>query len=123
MAVPWNSKFDLRRLARAVNGTVCHALPLASQEELGYCDKKRRQRLRIATIVVRGATDNFMMILNVPSMMVVNNFKCTITWTDVMTRAGAVEIELATQIAAYADTLPGLRTICCQTFSTAWSFP
>lgn len=75
MAVRLNSKFDLRRLSKAVNATVLPRLQAPTQEELGYCDAVNVEELgdtcivsfrnegkgsRVATIVIRGATDNFM---------------------------------------------------------------
>lgn len=75
MAVRLNSKFDLRRLSKAVNATVLPRLTPPTQEELGYCDAVLVEELgdtgivafrneakdsRIATIVIRGATDNYM---------------------------------------------------------------
>lgn len=75
MAVRLNSKFDLRRLSKAVNGTVLPRLTPPTQEELGYCDAVLVEELgdtgivafrndgkdsRIATIVIRGATENYM---------------------------------------------------------------
>lgn len=75
MGIRLMSKFDLRRLAKAVNGTVLPRLTAPNQEELGYCDSVVVEELgdtsivafrnkgddsRIATIVIRGATDNFM---------------------------------------------------------------
>lgn len=75
MAVRLNSKFDLRRLSKAVNATVLPRLTPPTPEELGYCDAVLVEELgdtgivafrnegkdsRIATIVIRGATDNYM---------------------------------------------------------------
>ncbi|XP_037821666.1 T-complex protein 1 subunit theta [Lucilia sericata] len=134
MAVRLNSKFDLRRLARAVNGTVLPRITTPSQEELGYCDKVCIEELgdtaivafrnegkdsRIATIVVRGATDNFMDDIERAIDDGVNNFKCLSRDGRYVPGAGAVEIELATQIAAYADTLPGLEQYAVRRFATA----
>lgn len=75
MAVRLNSKFDLRRLCKTVNGTILPRLTQPTKEELGYCDvvcveergdtplvvfKLTGKESRLATIVVRGATDNLM---------------------------------------------------------------
>lgn len=75
MAVRLMSKFDLRRLSKAVNGTVLPRLTPPTQEELGFCDavvveelgdtsivafRSQNNDSRIATVVIRGATDNFM---------------------------------------------------------------
>lgn len=75
MAVMLPSKFELRRLSKAVNGTVLPRLTPPTAEELGYCDavfveelgdtaivafRSQDKSSQIATIVIRGATDNFM---------------------------------------------------------------
>lgn len=49
----------------------------------------------------------------------VNNFKCLSRDGRYVPGAGAVEIELATQIAAYADTLPGLEQYAVRRFAAA----
>jgi len=63
---------------------------------------------RIATVVIRGATDNFMDDIERALDDAVNNFKCLTRDGRYLPGAGATEIELATQLSAYADTLPGL---------------
>lgn len=75
MAVRLMSKFELRRLSKAVNGTVLPRLTPPTAEELGFCDavvteelgdtsvvafRNQAKESRVATIVIRGATDNFM---------------------------------------------------------------
>lgn len=51
MAVRLNSKFDLRRLSRAVNATVLPRITTPSKEELGYCDKVCVEELGDTAIV------------------------------------------------------------------------
>lgn len=75
MAVRLNSKFDLRRLSKAVSATVLPRLTPPTAEELGYCDSVNVEELgdtgivafrnegkesRISTVVIRGATENYM---------------------------------------------------------------
>lgn len=75
MAVRLNSKFDLRRLSKAVSATVLPRLTPPTAEELGYCDavvveelgdtgivafRNEGKESRISTIVIRGATENYM---------------------------------------------------------------
>jgi len=134
MGVRLNSKFDLRRLSRAVNGTVLPRITTPSQEELGYCDKVCIEELgdtaivafrnegkdsRIATIVVRGATDNYMDDIERAIDDGVNNFKTLTRDGRYVPGAGATEIELATQLADYADKLPGLEQYAVRKFASA----
>ena len=75
MAVRLTSKWDVRRLCRAVNATPLPKLTPPTAEELGYADLVRVDELgdtsvvifkmestesKISTIVVRGATENYM---------------------------------------------------------------
>ncbi|XP_017105802.2 T-complex protein 1 subunit theta [Drosophila bipectinata] len=134
MAVRLNSKFDLRRLSRSVNATVLPRITTPSQEELGYCDKVCIEELgdttivafrnegkdsRIATVVIRGATDNFMDDIERALDDGVNNFKCLTRDGRYLPGAGATEIELATQLSAFADTLPGLEQYAVRKFANA----
>lgn len=74
---------------------------------------------RIATIVIRGATDNFLDDIERAIDDGVNNFKCLSRDGRYVPGAGATEIELATQISAYADTLPGLEQYAVRRFAAA----
>lgn len=134
MAVRLNSKFDLRRLSKAVNGIVLPRLTAPTQEELGYCDQVVVEELgdtgivafrnegssnRIATIVIRGATDNFMDDIERAINDGVNTFKTLTKDGRLVVGAGSIEIALASQLAEYADTLPGLDQYAVRKFATA----
>lgn len=134
MAVRLNSKFDLRRLSKAVNGTVLPRLTPPSTEELGYCDNVFVNELgdtsvcifrsegtdsRIATIVIRGSTDNYMDDIERAIDDGVNTFKGLTRDGRFLPGAGATEIELARQLAEYADTLPGLDQYAVRKFAVA----
>lgn len=139
MAVRLNSKFDLRRLSKAVNGTVLPQLTPPTPQELGYCDEVSHDELgdtvvvafwqlgkdsRIATVVVRGATDNYMDDIERAIDDGVNTFKGLARCGKLVPGAGAVELELANQLIQYADTLPGLEQYAVRKFATALeSFP
>ena len=66
MEVRLHSKFDLRRLRKTVNYTALPRLTPPTSEELGYSDsgvtifRSKGQDSKIATIVIRGATDKYM---------------------------------------------------------------
>ncbi|XP_035794616.1 T-complex protein 1 subunit theta-like [Anopheles albimanus] len=137
MAVRLNSKFDLRRLSKAVNGTVLPRLTPPSTEELGYCDnvyvhelgdtsvtifKSEAAESRIATIVIRGSTDNYMDDIERVIDDGVNTFKGLTRDGRFLAGGGAVEIELAQQLAEYADTLPGLEQYAVRKFAAALEY-
>jgi T-complex protein 1 subunit theta len=134
LAVRLNSKFDLRRLSKAVNGTVLPRLTPPTPEELGYCDHVNIEELgdtvvvafrndgvdsRIATIVVRGSTDNYMDDIERSVDDGVNTFKGLTRDGRFLPGGGAVEIELAQHLSEYADTLPGLEQYAVRKFATA----
>uniref|UniRef100_U5EWC2 T-complex protein 1 subunit theta n=1 Tax=Corethrella appendiculata TaxID=1370023 RepID=U5EWC2_9DIPT len=134
MAVRLNSKFDLRRLSKTVNGTVLPRLTPPTTEELGYCDSVYVDELgdtsvcvfrfdgvdsRIATIVIRGATDNYMDDIERAIDDGVNTFKGLTRDGRFVPGAGATEIDIAQQLSIYADTLPGLDQYAVRKFATA----
>ncbi|CAH0720058.1 unnamed protein product, partial [Brenthis ino] len=134
MAVRLNSKFDLRRLARTVNGTVLPRLTTPTAEELGYCDTVRVDEVgdtrvvvfrmeskesRISTVVIRGSTENYMDDIERAIDDGVNTFKGIARDGRFVPGAGATEIELAHQLLQYADTLPGLEQYAVRKFAVA----
>ncbi|CAH1173507.1 unnamed protein product [Phaedon cochleariae] len=134
MAVRLNSKFDLRRLSKTVGGTVLPRLTAPTPQEIGYADIVCVEELgdtpivafrlvgkesRISTIVIRGATDNYMDDIERAIDDGVNTFKCIARDGRFVPGAGATEAELSVQLAKYADTLPGLEQYAVRKFAAA----
>ncbi|XP_015597853.1 T-complex protein 1 subunit theta [Cephus cinctus] len=134
MAVRIPSKFDIRRLCKAVGGTALSKLMPPTKEELGYADSVHIDELgdtsvvvfrldgnesRISTIVIRGSTENYMDDIERAIDDGVNTFKGITRDGRFVAGAGATEVELAAQIAAYADTLPGLEQYAVRKFASA----
>lgn len=134
MGVRLNSKFDLRRLCKAVNATALPRLTPPATSELGYADsvavdelgdtavvvfKLESNESRIATIVIRGATENYMDDIERAIDDGVNTFKGVTKDPRFLPGAGATELELAHQVGRYADTLPGLEQYAVHAFATA----
>lgn len=105
-----------------------------TQEELGYADSVHTDELgdtavvvfrldgkdsKISTILVRGSTENYMDDIERCIDDGVNTFKCVTRDGRFLAGAGATEIELAAQIATYADTRPGLEQYAVRKFATA----
>ncbi|XP_028133133.1 T-complex protein 1 subunit theta [Diabrotica virgifera virgifera] len=139
MVVRLNSKFDLRRLCKTVGATCLPRLTAPTSQELGYADivcveelgdtpivsfRLEGKESRISTIVIRGATDNYMDDIERAIDDGVNTFKGISRDGRFVPGAGAVEAELAVQLTKYADTLPGLEQYAVRKFASALeSFP
>eukprot|EP00058_Branchiostoma_floridae_P005088 XP_002590576.1 hypothetical protein BRAFLDRAFT_114782 [Branchiostoma floridae] len=135
MVVRLNSKFDLRRLCKAVGATALPRLTQPTAEELGHCDmvysdeigedkvvvfKQEKEESALATIVIRGSTENIMDDIERAIDDGVNNFKVITRDQRLLPGAGATEIELARQLASYAETCPGLEQYAIMKYAEAF---
>lgn len=105
-----------------------------TKEELGYADSVYIDEIgdtlvvkfaingkdsRISTIIVRGSTENYMDDIERAIDDGVNTFKGITRDGRFLPGAGATEIELASQLVTFADTLPGLEQYAAHRFATA----
>jgi T-complex protein 1 subunit theta len=135
MAVRLLSKFDLRRVAKTVGGTVLAKIIPPSPEDMGYCDnvyvdevgdvpvilfKQEKDEGSISTIVVRGSTDNIMDDIERAIDDGVNNFKALTKDNRLLPGAGAVDIEIAKQLTSIAESYPGLEQYAIKKFAEAF---
>jgi len=134
MAVRLMSKWDVRRLARATGATALPKMTPPTKEELGMADSVYVDELgdteivvfkvgdnesRVSTIVIRGATDNYMDDIERAVDDGVNVFKGLCKDGHMTAGGGATEIELARQVAAWAETHPGLEQYSINKFAEA----
>lgn len=134
MAVRLNSKWDLRRVCKTVGATALPRLTAPTKEELGYADsvavdevgetsvvvfKNEARESRIATIVIRGSTDNYMDDIERAVDDGVNTFKGITRDGRFVPGGGACEVELARQVASFGETLPGMDQYAVKKFATA----
>jgi len=134
MAVRLTSKWDVRRLCRAVNATPLPKLTPPTAEELGYADLVRVDELgdtsvvifkmestesKISTIVVRGATENYMDDIERAIDDGVNTYKGLCRDGRLVAGAGAVEMELAKEVTSFGEKCEGLEQYAVQKFAQA----
>jgi len=134
MAVRLMSKWDVRRLARATGATALPKMTPPTSEELGMADsvyvdelgdteivvfKVGDKESRVSTIVIRGATDNYMDDIERAVDDGVNVFKGLCKDGHLTPGGGATEIELARQVSQWAETHPGLEQYSINKFGEA----
>ena len=131
MAVRLQSKFDVRRVAKSVGATVLPRIEVPKAEEIGFCDRvfidevgdipvvifKQKTKSKIATIVVRGSTDNVMDDIERAVDDGINTFKGLTKDDRLLAGAGAVEMQLARRVASFGETLPGMEQYAVQKFA------
>ncbi|XP_053312780.1 T-complex protein 1 subunit theta isoform X2 [Spea bombifrons] len=137
MVVRLNSKWDLRRLCKTVGSTALPRLTPPTPEEMGHCNsvyltevgdtqvvvfKHEKEDGAIATIVIRGSTDNLMDDVERAVDDAVNNFKVLTRDKRLVPGGGATEIELAKQITSYGESCPGLDQYAIKKFGEAFEF-
>jgi T-complex protein 1 subunit theta len=124
MAIKVVSKFELRRLCKAVNATAMVRVGAPAPGELGYADIVEVQELSsrnvtvfkqhdddsaVTTIVLRGATMNLLDDIERAVDDAVNVAKVLCKDGRMLPGAGAAEIELAHKLNRFAETTPGLE--------------
>lgn len=134
MAVRLNSKWDLRRVCKVIGATILPKMTVPTREDLGSCDnvyvsevgetsvivfKQDGSESRIATIIIRGATDNYMDDIERAIDDGVNTFKGLTRDGRLVPGAGAVEIELAKEVTSFGETCPGLEQYAIKKFAEA----
>lgn len=135
MAVRLTSKFDNRRLCKATGATALARVGGPTPEELGEADvvelveiggtwctviKNEKGDSSIATIVVRGSTQNFLDDVERAIDDGVNVVKGIAKDGRHVPGAGATEIEVARQLKAFADKTPGLDQYAIRKFGEAF---
>jgi len=134
MAIKVMSKFELRRLCRAVGATALVRVGPPTPEELGYADSVSVQELSsklvtvfrhedadaaVATIVLRGATMNTLDDIERSLDDAVNTAKQLCKDGRLLPGAGAGDIELAAQVAAFGAATPGLEQYAINRYAEA----
>lgn len=129
------SKFDLRRLCRVVNATPLARLGPPTPEEAGWVDvmecteiggdrvtvfrQDPMEKSKMATIVLRGATQNLLDDLERAVDDGVNVLKSLLKDGRLVPGAGATEVELAKRVEAYGAGLRGLSQHSAKRYASA----
>lgn len=136
------SKFDLRRLCRVVNATPLARLGAPSPEEMGWVDVMETKEIggdrvtvfrqehhsqgsegpeksKMATIILRGATQNLLDDLERAVDDGVNVLKALLKDGRLVPGAGATELELARKVEKYGSGLKGLQQHSVKRFAEA----
>lgn len=134
MAVKIMSKWELKRIARAVGATPIIKIETLRPEEIGYADevhfqeissqkcivfKRNQEENKMATIVLRGSTTHMLDDLERAIDDGVNTIKVLCRDQRLVPGAGATEIHLAHKITEFAKTQPGLDQYAIERFGQA----
>lgn len=137
MAVRIPSKFDLRRLCRALGATPLARLGAPLAEELGSAESVESLEIgsdrctvfksstenggRLATIVLRGSTQNALDDLERSIDDAVNTVRTIVTRDDrVVPGAGACEMALSRALSRFADLTPGVSQYAVRAFAESF---
>ncbi|XP_041947775.1 T-complex protein 1 subunit theta isoform X2 [Alosa sapidissima] len=135
MVVRLNSKWDLRRLCKTVGAVALPRVTPPTPEEMGRCDsvylsevgdtqvvvfKHEKEDNAIASVVIRGSTDNLMDDIERAVADGVNTFKALVRDQRLVPGGGATEIELAKQITSYGESCPGLEQYAIKKFAESF---
>ncbi|CAG8545641.1 7316_t:CDS:10 [Cetraspora pellucida] len=139
MVVKVLSKFDLRRLCRVVGASVLARLGPPTPEEMGFCDivetveiggdrvtvfRQENEISKTATIVIRGATQNFLDDAERAIDDGVNVVKAVIRDGRLVAGAGATEMELLKRLLSFGEKTPGINQHSIKSFAEAFEvFP
>jgi len=135
MCVKVPSKFQLRRVCQAVGAIPLVKIGAPTPEELGICDvvtvdeigstqcvifRQEKEESKVATIVVRGSTDNIMDDVERAIDDGVNVFKSMCKDAQFVPGAAATEIELARRLLSLSDSTPGLEQYAIRKYAEAF---
>lgn len=137
MAVRIPSKFDLRRLCRALGATPLARLGAPLAEELGTAQSVESLEIgsdrctvfksaadngaRLATIILRGSSQNALDDLERSIEDAVNTVRTLVTRDDrVVPGAGACEMAMSRAISRFADLTPGVTQYAIRAFAESF---
>lgn len=122
MAIKVSSKFDIGRICKAVNAHPSVRMGAPQPEELGHCDsvyveeiggtkvcifKQEKNKSKIATIIVRGATENILDDVEKAIEDGINTYKAMTKEPRFVSGGGSFEIEASLRLKKEGDSITG----------------
>lgn len=135
MAIKIMSKWEVKRIARAVGANPTVKLETPTPEDMGYADevayteisskwctvfRRDMDENKMCTIVLRGSTNAMLDDTERAIMNATNTVKSLIKDKRMLAGAGATEIHLAADIQAFAKTQPGLDQYAIEKYGEAF---
>jgi len=135
MAVKIMSKWELKRVGRAVGATPIVKLTCPTPDEMGYADevnfkeisstwctvfRRDTEENKMATIVLRGSTHALLDDIERAIDNGVNAIKSLIRDNRMVAGAGATEIYIANEMQKFAKTQPGLDQYAVEKFGVSF---
>jgi T-complex protein 1 subunit theta len=133
MVIKVQSKFDLRRLCKAVGAIPLVRMGTPTQEELGYADQVSVEEIGsdivtvfttnksgLSTIVIRASTQNLLDDFERAIDDGVNVYKVLCRDSRLVAGAGACDIELAKRLAQFGEETPGLIQYAIKKYADAF---
>jgi T-complex protein 1 subunit theta len=129
------SKWELQRLCKSINAIAVPKLTAPLPEEIGYCDsitvkeigstkvtvfEKNQVSNRIATVVLRGATNSIMEDIERALENGISVFKQALTDNRYINGASAIECFLLNKLETHSGTLTGLEQYSVAGFGQAF---
>lgn len=122
MAIKVSSKFDIGRICKATNAHPSVRMGAPQPEELGHCDsvyveeiggekvcifKQTKNKSKIATIIIRGATENILDDVEKAIEDGINTYKAMTKEPRFVSGGGSFEIEASLRLKKEGDSITG----------------
>lgn len=129
------SKFELRRIAKAIGASLLVRLGAPTKEEMGEADKifvdeigsqkcivitRESEENKLSTVIVRGSSTNMMENIERIIEDGVNSYKAVCKNQEYVAGAGAIEMYLSNAIKAFAKSSTGLDQYAIAKFGEAF---
>lgn len=126
-------KTDMENLAKATGGVILSSLDNITEDQLGFAGVVSEQKLgteamtfieacknpKAVTIILRGGTEHVVDEVERALKNAINDLAAAITIGKCIPGGGASEVELARQLRAFSESLPGREQLAVRAFAEA----